>query len=403
MRRNPCIGVACALMLVIVAGCKGGGSTTTGDVLETAADAVSTSDTVIQDNPKPDDTTATDAHEAHVDTVATVDVAETTDSSDLFADLVQDVMETSWKDSGDTGAAADADADVDSYRPNCEVTEETMMMVPAGTFTMGSPVGEPGRFTNETQHVVTISRAFLMKATEVTQGEWQTLMGNNPSVSIECGASCPVDDVSWWDAIAYCNAMSVAEELTPCYDLTGCTGTPGIYVHPEHPCTGAMTVGYSCTNVTFAGLTCTGYRLPTESEWEYAARAGTTTSTYNGDIDEDHLVWEVPNVILDPIAWYNGNADGTTHAVNGKLANAWCLHDMLGNVGEWVLDEYGNYPTGPVTDPLNMTSIDPPNSYRLVRGGSWNGNAQFNRAASRNFQDPSYRNCFFGFRIARTL
>ncbi len=258
------------------------------------------------------------------------------------------------------------------------------VLVPSGTFTMGSPTTEPGRYTDETEHQVTISKSFCLKATEVTQGEWQALMGNNPSYFSTCGSDCPVEQVSWWDSVAYCNKLSSGQGLTQCYTLTGCTGTPGVS-------------GYTCTGVTFAGLTCTGYRLPTESEWEYAARAGTTTGTYNGT--STLIGSEQPNVILDPIAWFYGNSGSKTHAAKGKTPNAWGLYDMLGNVWEWTGDWYlATYP-GTVTDPTGA----PTGSLRVVRGGSWYFDARNAQAAYRDDDDPGYRYDNLGLRPARLI
>jgi len=264
---------------------------------------------------------------------------------------------------------------------------------------MGSTTSDPGRADDETAHHVVVSHGFCSKSTEVTRQEWKDLMGTDPSYVLSCGVSCPVVQVNWWDSIAYCNALSTKELLSQCYSLTGCTGTPG-------------EAGYICQGVTFVGLSCTGYRLPTEAEWEYAARAGSTTSTYNGIVDLLHLACEEPNSALDSIAWFKANSCKTAptsacvggtecgiHAVKGKLANSWGLYDMLGNVDEWVWDRYAGYPTGTVTDPTGPAT----GASRVIRGGAWASGAANVRAASRVAVDPTIVNLSTGLRPARSL
>ena len=216
------------------------------------------------------------------------------------------------------------------------------MWIPAGRFLMGSPEDEGDRDDDELQHEVRIREGFWMKKYEVTQGEWEAMMGVNPSRFSNCSPQCPVDSVSWFDIGEFIQRLNGRE--------------PG--------------KGYR-------------YRLPTEAEWEYAARAGTTKSRY-GDLDE--------------IAWYFGNSGRTTHPVGSKVANAWGLHDMLGNVLEWTADWYDGYPSGSVTDPQGPST----GSYRVYRGGSWRHYARNVRSATRLSYSPGNRYYIIGFRLVRT-
>ena len=273
---------------------------------------------------------------------------------------------------------------------------EGYVAIPAGTFTMGSPENEPFRLPIETQHEVTLTRSFAMKKTEVTQAEWFAVMGTSPSYFSACGDDCPVERVSWYDALAYCNKLSEDEGLTPCYTLTGCTGTGTVGGGCAEGPTWC-TDGYTCTSVSFAGLDCEGYRLPTEAEWEYAARAGTSTATYNGDINADDCY--ATSTVLESIAWYYNNSNSTTHLVGEKTANAWGLSDMLGNIWEWTWDGYAAYPGGSATDPTGPESA----TYRGLRGGSWDYDARFERAARRFNYSPAGRYPGNGVRPARSL
>jgi formylglycine-generating enzyme required for sulfatase activity len=248
---------------------------------------------------------------------------------------------------------------------------EGYVRIEPGEFTMGSPEDELGRGDDETQHRVTVTRAFALKATEVTQAEWRAVMGTDPSGFADCGDTCPVEQVSWFDAVDYVNRVSDAEGLPRCYA--------------------------DDVDRTFAGLDCTGYRLPTEAEWEYAARAGTQTAFYTGDI---------VNVRCDPVdanlnlaGWYCGNAANTTHPVGQKQVNAWGLYDMHGNVSEWVHDWGAAYPPGAVVDPAGPASGEG----RVLRGGSWSNDARGVRSANRSWYMPAARSRSLGFRPSRSL
>jgi formylglycine-generating enzyme required for sulfatase activity len=235
------------------------------------------------------------------------------------------------------------------------------VLISAGTFTMGSLTSEANRGSDETQHSVTLTGGFYLQTTEVTQGQWQALMGSNPSYFPSCGPGCPVEQVSWTDAVSFANALSTAEGLAPCYDSAGNVNGASVY-------------------------SCTGYRLPTEAEWEYAARAGSMQAQYGS---------------LTSIAWYMDNSGSATHPVGQRQANAWGLYDMLGNVWEWTHDwyaaDYGNG-NSTVTNPVGASS----GSGRVNRGGGWGSVAARVRAANRNNNGPGYRADDLGFRLARS-
>ena len=242
--------------------------------------------------------------------------------------------------------------EVEGSRPDAFVE------LPAGRFLMGSADSDSEAFDSEKpQHEVVISRPFALGACPVTQSVYEALIGSNPSHFK--GADKPVEHVSWLDAVTYCNALSRASGLEEAYTING-------------------------EAVSWKGLVCPGYRLPTEAEWEYACRAGTTTPRY-GDVDA--------------VAWYDGNSGKETHPVGRRQANPWGLYDMLGNVWEWCWDWHTSYVANTVTDPTGPES----GSRRVYRGGSWFFDARNARAASRLYWAPGYRNGLLGFRVARSL
>jgi formylglycine-generating enzyme required for sulfatase activity len=255
-----------------------------------------------------------------------------------------------------------------------------MILIPAGAFTIGSPTSEPGRSFNETQHSVTLTKAIYVSTCEVTQFEWQSVMGWNDSYFQ--GANRPVEQVTWYDAVSYCDRRSTDDGFTPVYTITGATYS-----------------GNHITNATVAwDQAANGYRLPTEAEWEYACRAGSTTAFCNGGITNSGRSCLPLNPSLAKVGWYCGNAGDTTHDVGGKTANAGGLKDMHGNVWEWCWDWYGTYPAGPLTDPIGPAS----GSDRVGRGGSWANFALGCRSAVRVSIMPGGGSYDCGFRLSRT-
>jgi len=221
-----------------------------------------------------------------------------------------------------------------------------MCWIPPGEFLMGSPEDEEYRRDNETQHRVRITQGFWLAKTQTTQAQWQAVMGGNPSQFK--GEDLPVECVRWNDI---------------CGDESGTGGF----------------MGELNKRVSPGGR----FHLPTEAQWEYAARSG-TTGPYAG--------------ILDEMGWYRDNSDGETHPVGQKKPNAWGLHDMHGNVWEWCADWDGKYDVNAVEDPTGT----PSGSYRVLRGGSWIITANYCRVADRSNADPPGAGNFIGFRIARS-
>jgi formylglycine-generating enzyme required for sulfatase activity len=226
--------------------------------------------------------------------------------------------------------------------PDFEDINLTMVDIPGGTFEMGCSPGDDDCLVIEKPvHTVTIS-AFKMGVYEITQAQWEMVMGKNPSFFQGC-PDCPVDEVSW---------DNIQEFLGIINELSGET-----------------------------------YRLPTEAEWEYSARAGATTKHYCGD----------DTSCLDDIAWYEENADSKTHPIGQKDPNDWGLYDMIGNLREYCQDFYedGYYEESPDTDPQGPDSA----FYRVMRGGGWQDTAQHSRVSYRSYNFPDTSYFLGGFRI----
>jgi formylglycine-generating enzyme required for sulfatase activity len=238
-----------------------------------------------------------------------------------------------------------------------EMLNLEMAYIQPGTFTMGSPASEKWRFVNQgPQTQVTLTKGYWLGKTEVTQGQWEALMGttvaqqwdkaNRNWTLVGESSGNPIYYVSWDEAMEFCRKLTERERQA-----------------------GRLPDGYE-------------YTLPTEAQWEYACRAG-TTGDYAGN--------------LDAMAWYAQNSGNTTHPVGQKQPNAWGLYDMQGNVAEWCLDRYKKkFPGGSVTDPTGPSS----GSYRVTRGGGWDSDAARCRSATRGPYGPGDRCYDLGFRLA---
>ena len=283
-----------------------------------------------------------------------------------------------------TGCPPDDGGDGDNgnkENKNSVAVSIEMILIPAGTFSMGqTDIATP-------VHSVTLS-AFSMSKYQVTQEQYQAVMGTNPSyfdgstgrepADGETQGKRPVERVSWYDALVFCNKLSMLEGLSPAYSINGKTN-PADW----------GTVPTSSNNATWDAVVIvsgsTGYRLPTEAQWEYACRAGTTTAYNTGD------------TISDNTGWYSSNSGSKTHEVGKKSANAWGLYDMHGNVYEWCWDWVGSYLSEAQTDPLGASS----GTGRVLRGGGWGTSAEYLRSAYRSYYNPNGRGNSLGFRLVR--
>ncbi|MCA9539244.1 MAG: formylglycine-generating enzyme family protein [Myxococcales bacterium] len=294
------------------------------------------------------------------------------------------------------GIDDDCDDRIDEDPPcnGCRVgtaVPEGFVCVPAGTAFIGADDAPDLDYSliEAPVHQAILTRPFLMSTHEVTQAEWRAVMGTDPSHRAACD-DCPVERVSLLDALVFANARSVASRLPQCYALVGCAGTPGAGCLPDDvACLG----DFECTDAT-VDLDCPGWRLPTETEWEYAARAGEWTLWWFGD----------DPAALPLHAWFVDNSENRPRRVAQKQPNPWGLFDVHGNVGEWVMDrrefyvEHGD----PAVDPLFLSPLDPFAVY-VARGGTFRSRAGLTRAARRDGDLMIVRRDTVGLRLVRTL
>lgn len=308
----------------------------------------------------------------------TENVANLLDSASPDLKLVGDSIKIDVLKNAD--ATRDINILTDLLHIDGAVIPGNWIAISAGAFKMGSPSGEACRSTFEPQHSVTLTHPFEISATEVTQQQFFSVRGYQPSAFKSCGNNCPVESLNWYEAAAYCNALSANKGYSKCYDCGGSGSN--------------VTCTQNATYLNGEIYHCPGYRLPTAAEWEYAYRAGTTTSFYN---DTNIINCSSSDVNANIIGWNSSNSGSTPHPVGLKPANKWGLYDMAGNVSEWNNDWGESFGSAAVTDPYGGTS-----GGKYVRGGGWDCIPDWMRAAFYTSYGPTNRFGNLGFRCVRS-
>ncbi|MBN2715584.1 MAG: formylglycine-generating enzyme family protein [Deltaproteobacteria bacterium] len=287
----------------------------------------------------------------------------------------------------------------------------TFVEIPAGEFSFGSPADTPCRAPiAETQFNVQLTRSFEMAETEVTQAQWESLGFPNPVKTSNDDE--PIVFINFFEALAWCNRLSALKGLDSCYNLSTCTGDVGEGYPEDLPQSdeyGSWNAefNFNCTGNIHKYSNyylCPGYRLPTSAEWEYAAKANTTTHTYGGDVQYVEAGSCAVQSSLEDIAWYCANSDGVINPVKMKLSNSWGLYDTLGNVYEWTDYYFSGQSLGNADENTTLTDpIGPPIGDNIeIRGGSFMECCYVR--PSRPLSTRSYIRQFdTGFRPVRTL
>lgn len=385
-------GIALVATLVLgMFSCSNGSSDTSDDVLETVATPTfSVASGEVENGTSVTITCATEGAKIYY----TTDGSAPTVASTEYTAAISITEEVTIKAIAVKAEMNDSAVASVSYTIKTPAVPAGFVLIPAGEFQMGSNAGYD---EDKPVHTVTISNDFYMCDHEVTQAEYEAVMETNPSYFVgegpykevaagEVQENRPVDMVNWYMTLVYCNKLSMKEDLTPCYTIGG-----------ETDPTKWGTIPTDSADENWDKVTCNwaadGYRLPTEAEWEYAARAGDNTV--------DALIWGRTNAedSLDEYAWFISNADWITHEVKIKKPNANGLYDMAGNVSEWCWDCYAEYTSEAVTDPRGGDSSE---NGRVYRGGAYGYDAEDCVVSYRDYDFmPHAQKDNVGFRVVR--